>query len=156
MLIAHLSQSLRETFPTRASEWALATMLFLWSVVLHLNPDLFETSGAPTYHALANIMAQNTWALLCLVAGGGRLTVLAINGAWRRSPHCRGVAALIGALFWFEIIVGIFQGGSFGTGLAIYPVLFFLDSYNAIRAFGEAGRSDANHSRRMARNGTDA
>ncbi|QKC83290.1 hypothetical protein [Mesorhizobium sp. NZP2077] len=154
MIFAHISRSLRDTFPARASEWALATMLFGWSVILHASPDLFQ-SGPPTYTALANIMPQSTWAALCLVVGGGRLVVLAVNGAWRRSPHARGLSAFISALFWFEITIGILQGGSYGVGLAVYPVLFLLDCYNVIRAFGEAGRSDANH-KRVAGNGTDA
>lgn len=155
MIFAHITRSLRDTFPARASEWALATMLFLWSMVLHASPGLFH-SGSATYTALANIMPQETWAALCLTVGGGRLIVLAVNGAWRKSPHARGVSAFISALFWFEITIGILQGGEHGTGLAIYPVLFFLDCFNVIRAFGEAGRSDANHKQRMASNGTDS
>jgi hypothetical protein len=153
MIWAHITESLRETFPARASEWALGMILFLWSVVLNANPDLFLTT--PTYRALDGVIQQETWAILCLLAGGGRLGALAINGAWRRSPHIRAVAAFVGALFWFEISVGAFQGGSFGTALAVYPVLFLLDCFNAIRAMGDAGRSDANHKQRVAGNGTD-
>lgn len=152
-IFAHVTKSIRDTFPTRASEWALAAMLFLWSVVLNLNEDLFETGA--TYGALAAIMPQSKWGNLCLVVGGGRLVVLAINGAWRRSPHLRAGSAFISALFWFEISIGALQGGGFGTALAIYPVLFLLDCFNAIRAFGEAGLSDANH-KRMASDGTDS
>lgn len=153
MILAHISRSFRETFQARASEWALATMLFLWSVFLHINDDMFQTGA--TYHALSNILQQSTWAALCLVVGGGRLIVLAINGAWRRSPHFRGLSAFISSLFWFEITIGILQGGEINTGLAVYPILFLLDCYNVIRAFGEAGRSDANH-KRVAGNGTHA
>jgi hypothetical protein len=154
MIFAHFTRSLRETFPARASEWALAVIMFNWYIVLHVNDDLFETGA--TYHALAGIMAQSTWATLCLIVGGGRLIVLAINGAWRRSPHTRAFCAFVSALFWFEISIGAFQGGAYGTGLAVYPVLFILDTINVLRSTGEAGLSDANHAQRVKSDGTDA
>ncbi|MBL8578073.1 MAG: hypothetical protein JNK47_12665 [Mesorhizobium sp.] len=127
-------------------------MLFLWAIVLQVNPDLFK--NAPSFGPLAQMVQQSTWAMLCLVVGGGRLVMLAINGAWRRSPHLRALAAFISCFFWFQISLGFLQAGTFGTGLAIYPVLFALDVYNAFRAAGDAGSSDRIHSR-SPRNGTD-
>lgn len=144
--------SLRETFPARASEWALGLMHFLWFVVLSANETLFD--DRVSYRALADVMPQNWWALACLIAGGARLVVLAINGAWRRSPHMRALFAFFSCFFWFEISVGLAQAGTWGTGLAVYPVLFLLDAFNAIRTMGEAGRWDAHH-QRTARNGID-
>lgn len=145
MIIAHLTRSFRETFPARASEWALSAMLFNWFLVLSLNADLFVTGSS--YPALAAIAEQSTWALLCMVCGGGRLIILAINGAWRRSPHMRAFGAFVSCLFWFEITIGMAQSGQWSTGLAIYPVLLLLDSWNVIRAMGEASISDATHKR---------
>jgi len=142
----------RDTFPGRASEWALGLMLFNWSVVLTANPDLF--AERPACDAFAAIMEQSAWALLCLTVGGTRLIVLAINGAWRRSPHLRALCAFASCFFWFQITVGLAQSDSLGTGMAIYPVLILLDAFNAIRTMGEAGLSDAIH-KRVARNGTD-
>lgn len=152
MILTHIGASLRETFPARASEWALGLMLFLWSVILVTNTDLFATSRS--YTALLGIMPQRGWAVLCLIGGGGRLIVLAINGAWRRSPHLRAGMAFVGGLFWFSISLGLWQAGTFGTGLAVYPVLFLLDSFNAVRGMGEAGLIDRAH-RRTAKHGTD-
>ena len=149
----HLRRSFRETFPGRASEWALGLMLFNWSVVLTANRTLFEDRQA--YGAFSAIMDQQWWALACLVVGGARLVVLAINGAWRRSPHLRAVLAFASCFFWFQIAVGLAQADSIGTGMAVYPVLFLLDAFNAIRTLGEAGLSDAHH-KRTARNGPDA
>jgi hypothetical protein len=143
--------ALRETFPARASEWALSIMLFLWSVVLSANPDLFATGMS--YRSLGQIMGQDGWAVACLFVGGGRLIILAVNGAWRRSPHLRALGAFLSGLFWFMISAGIVQSGIYNTGLAVYPVLFMLDAFNAIRAMGEAGRSDQFHGSRMAKDG---
>jgi len=151
MIFAHFASSLRETFPARASEWALGLMLFNWSVVLSANPDLLTTSA--TLRPLTDVMDQGMWALLCLVGGAGRLAMLAVNGGWRRSPHLRALSAFLSCLFWFLVSVGIIQSGQVNTGLAIYPILFILDAYNVIRAMGDAGSAD--RAFRGARNGTD-
>lgn len=151
VIIAHIRSSLRETFPFRASEWALAAMLCGWSIVLTSNSDLFAES--PSFYALAKIMPQTTLAVLCGIAGGGRIICLGINGAWRRSPHLRAFGAFIATGFWFMITLGLVKSGTNSTGLAIYPVLMLLDTYNVIRAAGEAGLSDHQHHKRVARDG---
>lgn len=151
MIFAHITTSFRETFHARASEWALAVVLFNWALILAFNETLFD---GPSYSALAALASQQTWAWVCMVFGAVRLIVLAINGAWRRSPHMRSVCAFVACFFWFQIIIGMLQSGTWSTGMAVYPVLFFLDTFNVIRAIGEAGRSDAQH-QRMAGNGTD-
>ncbi|CDX26613.1 membrane hypothetical protein [Mesorhizobium plurifarium] len=148
--LAHISKSFRETFPVRASEWALAAILFNWSVVLFLQPDLFAKVGA--FSSLAKLMPQVTFAGMCFLVGFGRLVSLAINGAWRRSPHLRAFGAFLGTGVWFMISIGIFRSGSGATGLGVYPILMLLDSYNVIRAAGEAGLSD-HQNRRVADNG---
>lgn len=153
MIWTHITRSLKETFPTRASEWALGAIIFLWAVMLSANPDLFVESRS--FVPLARIFDQDTWTLLCLAIGGGRLLMLAINGAWRRSPHLRAIAAFISCFFWFQISLGFFQAGTYGTGLAVYPVLFALDVYNTFRAAGDAGSSDRIHNRSL-RHGIDA
>jgi hypothetical protein len=136
----HLSQSLKKTFPVRASEWALALMLLNWSIVLSASPELFETNEA--YLPLLALMTQNTWALLCFIAGGGRLIVLLINGSWRRTPHLRAFGAFASCFFWVQISIGFAQADIWGTGMAIYPVLLLLDMYNVIRAITDAAIVD--------------
>ncbi len=149
MILAHIKHSLRETFPGRASEWALALVLINWAVVIWLNPGVFQ--GA-SYKVLAQMADPETWGWLCLTAGGLRFIVLCINGAWRRSPHWRAFFAFVACFFWFQITLGMAQAGTGSTGLAVYPVLLFLDSYNVIRAMGEAGASDKTHKKRVAVN----
>ncbi len=152
MIFAHITTSFRETFHARASEWALAAILFNWGLVLSFNDKVFAAGAS--YASLAELASQSMWAWVCLCFGGARLTVLAINGAWRRSPHMRSICAFVSCFFWYQITVGMMQSGTWATGLTVYPVLLFLDTFNVIRAIGEAGRSDAQH-QRMAGNGTD-
>ncbi len=148
----HMTRSFRKTFAVRASEWALALMLLNWSVVLFANPELF--ADRPSYAAIDAIMPQETWALVCFMAGAGRLIVLMINGAWRRTPHLRAAGAFIACFFWFQITLGFGQAEIWSTGMAIYPVLLVLDAYNVIRAITDAAIID-NHFKRAADNGPD-
>lgn len=149
-ILAHMTKSFRETFPVRASEWALAAILFNWSVILLLQPSLFATIDA--FSSLAKLMPQATFAGMCGLVGFGRLVSLAINGTWRRSPHLRAFGAFLGTGVWFMISVGIIRSGSGATGLGVYPILMLLDTFNVIRAAGEAGISD-HQERRVAKDG---
>lgn len=146
MILAHIKRSFRETFPVRAAEWALAIMIFNWGITLSLNTDLFASQ--PSYRVLAGTMKQDSWALLCLSVGGIRLIFLLINGAWRRSPHLRAVGAFVSILFWFQISMGFAMAGTWSTAISIYPILLLLDSYNAMRAVGDAAISDKKFKRR--------
>lgn len=150
MIFDHLRRSFRETFPARASEWALSVILLNWSAVLMFNDTLFRDGAS--YRFLAQVAHQETWAWLCFMAAGSRLVVLGINGAWRRSPHARAAFAFMASFFWFQITIGFIQAGTFSTGLAVYPVLLALDSYNVLRAMGEAGIIDNHHKRRATDN----
>lgn len=146
MMFAHFGASLRETFPARASEWALAFMVFNISIVFTLNEDFFA-SNPVALAGLERIMSQPSWAYLCYALGGGRLLVLMVNGAWRRSPHLRAAGAFLSTGFWFLILSGFWATGTFGFVMAIAPVLLLLDTYNTLRAIGEAGISDDLHAR---------
>lgn len=153
MQMFHMLRSFRETFPTRAPEWGLASILFLWGVIVGVNTTLFETSSA--MGQLGRIMPQETWATAALIAAALRIAMLCVNGMWRRSPHLRAAGAFISCFFWLQISLGLAQADGLVTGLAVYPVLFLLDSYNVIRAARDAGSADRIHSR-DSRNGPDA
>ncbi|MBW3099202.1 hypothetical protein [Pseudohoeflea coraliihabitans] len=139
-MLSHFTQSLRETFPSRSSEWALAVIILNWSIVLSVTPDLFNDRIG--YHALLQVAGQETWALLCFIVGTGRLSVLAINGAWRRTPHLRAIGAFISCGFWFGLTLGFGQNVSWSTAMAVYPVLMMLDAYNVFRAITDAAMID--------------
>jgi hypothetical protein len=140
MLVAHVSTSLRQTFPTRVTEWMLSAMMIHWSVVLGSEPNLFDRS--PAYDFLASVMGQEAWSTVLFWAGLARLVTLGINGLWRRSPHIRALGAFIGAGFWFFVALSFVLADRNSTGLAIYPWLFLADAINIFRASGEAGVSD--------------
>lgn len=152
MGLRHLGTSLRHTFEARASEWALGWMLFLWGVILNSSPDALANSRG--LKSLLSIGFQDSWALAAILIGGGRLLVLGFNGTIRRSPHLRAAAAFMSGFFWMQISLGLVASGNATTGLAVYPVLLALDSYNVFRAMREAGIIDAEY-KRAARNGTD-
>ena len=140
MPLRHMAHSLRLTFPHRSSEWGLAAMLFLWGVVLLLDPGIFARSCA--YHGMDDLLSQRGWAMLCLMTGWLRLVMLGVNGLWRRSPHLRAIGAFVGSVFWFQITMSFIQSDTVSTGLAVYPVLFLLDAYNVFRAVNDAGQAD--------------
>lgn len=150
VIMTHIANSFKETFPTRASEWALGTMLLIWSALMVIEPALLSNSRL---RGMLLIFDQDTWAMIALIVGGGRLLILGVNGAWRRTPHLRSGAAFISCFFWFQLTISILQLDQIVTGLAFFPVLFFLDMYNVFRAARDAGYSDRIHG--GARHGTD-
>lgn len=139
----HMRTSMRETFHYRASEWALACIIMLWAMTLWSAPELF--ASVATYSSMTHMIPQEWWAIGMAVAGGGRLVALAINGAWHRTPHLRALGAFVSCFFWLEISFGLWHTGTPTTGLAVYPVLLLLDSYNVLRAAGDARHADEHH-----------
>jgi hypothetical protein len=144
MIYHHATKSLRETFPVRASEWALSVMIFNWGVVLLLNDNLFSIS--PSYNTFSSMMPEQAWGLVCLLVGLMRILFLFINGLWRRSPHLRLIGAFAACFFWFQITAGFIYSGTWSTGLAIYPVLLLLDFHNVLRAATDAAIIDRKYS----------
>lgn len=143
MIVAHIISSLRETFPARASEWGLTACVFSWGMTLSATPTLLD--NALYFKAMASILSQEKWMLICFTISISRFIALAINGLWRRTPHVRAFLAFISALFWFEISLGLFQATPISTGAGVYAVLFCMEVFNVFRAMGDAGRLDAVH-----------
>lgn len=143
VILAHITSSIKDTFPTRASEWALGSILLIWSFLMMIEPNLL---GSSRLRSMLLIFDQDTWALVALIVGGGRLLILGVNGAWSRTPHLRAGAAFISCFFWSQLTFSIIQLDQIVTELAIFPVLFMLDMYNVFRASRDAGYSDRIHS----------
>lgn len=128
-------------FPARATEWMLALMKASWGVVLSLPVDLFGTN--PYLAGLAQTAPQRVWGAIALFAGTVHLSALWVNGTRRKSPHWRALCSGIGALFWFQVTLGMYATGLISPGWAVYPYLFAFSVYNVARAMGDAAASDA-------------
>lgn len=127
-MILHFTQ----TFPSRVSEWTLASILASWGLML-LRPEVtFATS--PSYVGLERIAAEDTWGWFCLIAGVIRLMALTINGIWKPTYHIRSALAFLSCFFWLQISLGFMASGNASTGLAVYPWLLMLDIYSTYRA----------------------
>lgn len=132
---------LTKTFPIRVTEWLLAGIMFSWAVVAwNLTPYDWDAS---LYTGLRRVADDNqTWATFAFLIGGTRLAALAINGAWRPSPHLRAIGAFFACFMWLQITLGIASAEIRATGIAIYPWLLIADIYNVFRASHDARISD--------------
>ena len=110
-----------------------------WGALLLTPLDVFNN---PIMAALAQIASQHVWGWIAIVAGSLHLSALYVNGTRRRSPDLRAACSAIGALFWFQVFLGMFASGSPSTGWAIYPWLFAYSVYNVVRAMTDARLSD--------------
>lgn len=141
LVFGHMRKSLGETFPTRKSEWVLGFMLIAWGAVVAANPGYFETRPALSY--LLKFASQHTWASAAFGVGLLRVSMLMINGTWRRSPHLRAMGSFLAAGVWFFIGAGLYQSGQAITGLVLYGGLFVQDALNFYTSMGEAASSDS-------------
>lgn len=126
-------------FPARATEWMLASMKLSWGLILLSPADIF---ALPNMRAMPNIAPQAVWGWVGVIAGMAHLTALYVNGTRRRSPHLRAFCSWIGSMFWFEVMLGMYESGVPSTGWAIYPWMFAFSTYNITRAMGDARLSD--------------
>lgn len=139
--ISMMIVKITKTFPVRVMEWLLAGIMFSWSIALwNMVPSDF--TGNPVFAGLHSLAEQNTWAFFAFVIGAGRLAVLAINGAWRSSPHLRAAGAFLACFMWLQISLGMLTAETSTTGIAIYPWLLLADIYNVFRASHDARISD--------------
>lgn len=144
MIIARrLAVGIAESFPVRASEWLLSLAMIRWGFILLDDGDIFVNS--PAFAPLAAIAAENVWGWLAVTAGIARLIALVVNGTFQGtlysyySPHVRCAMSFVTCFVWAQISMGLHASGVPTTGMAVYPILFLLDAWNAVRAAGDAG-----------------
>lgn len=136
MIFFHGWQSLRQTFPVRKSEWVCSLVLLAVSMIIALQPDLFDN---PSYFGMARYAPQWFWQWALFVIGTGRLIVLTVNGMWWQTPMFRATAAFVSCFAWWQICAGI--APNFGIGLAAFGGWFVMDAVNFKQALTESGVS---------------
>lgn len=140
VVFAHIRDSFADAFFPRLGEWWTAGLLLALGFVLTGNPDLMATSKSNAYQLMMMIASQSTWATVMKVFAAGRLIILVINGAWRRSPHFRAIGAFLTCFFWMQITLSVASTAGF---LFIFSAgVLILDFANFIRAMRDARTVD--------------
>lgn len=140
IVLRHLTQKFPDALFPRLAEWYGALVLVVLGSIMLGNDDLMSSSRTAAYDLMRMIWPQSTWATIMILAGGTRLIVLFINGAWRKSPHLRWLFALLSMFFWMQLALSTKQtmGALFGFSL----LTLALDFANMLHAARDARRAD--------------
>lgn len=136
MILAHIRTTFADAFFPRLSEWIAAFVLTALGWMLLVNDDLMASTTARGYALMLAIASQHTWAVMMILFGLSRLTVLAINGAWRRSPLARGFAAFLACFFWTQITLSF--APTFGFAFIMACGFLGMDLINTFRSMRDA------------------
>jgi hypothetical protein len=128
-------------FRHRVLEWALgAITLTVGMTLLHEYPTLDQ----PALSEMARIASEEFWAWAMILIGLARLGALWINGAWRRSPWIRAATALMCAVVWLQITLGLLNVQMVTLGIAIFPWFLVAEGYSVWRAMSDARDASEN------------
>lgn len=152
LVFAHIRTSFADAFFPRLSEWWLAGMLFGLGWMLSVNPDLMASGKTQAYQLMLMIFSQETWSWIMRTFAVMRLTILLINGAWRRSPHLRAFTAFLTMFFWTQIALSF--APTFGYAFVFSSGAVVLDFLNMVRAARDARTVDYAHAKGRAEGGT--
>lgn len=130
---------LRTAFLGRLNEWAFASMLFMWGVVLLFPMVTFDGRA---YSAFRLLVGEDMLGTLFAIGGLIRLSVLFANGFWRPMYYVRAWMALTSMMAWLTITLGFASSGTFGTWIALYPVLTVFEGVNVFRAMIDAAQAE--------------
>lgn len=140
MFVAHIRQNFAAAFFPRRSEWVAASVLLALGCMLSVNETLMHSAKVPAYGLLLQIAEQTVWSAVLILFAIGRLLVLLINGAWRRSPHARGATAFLSCFFWTTITLSFLSTMDFAfIGFAGWLAT---DMLNILYAFRDARTVD--------------
>jgi hypothetical protein len=145
LILAPIRDNFAAAFFPRLSEWACAMAVFGVGAVLHANPDLMANTKSNAYDLMLGLGAQAAWAKALIAFGIGRLLVLLINGAWRRSPHLRSIMAILSRFPLYTIAMSCLP--VFGIAMVFAWIFLGMDVINAVRAAGDAKTVDHAHAR---------
>lgn len=133
---------IREHFDVRFPEWLGASALIGWGLNLVVTPVSWNTPQAWTL--MLSFMPEDSWGLLCVVAGCLWLVALTINGTFattaysRYSPNVRGACALASVFIWFLVFMSVLTAQSSGRG--IYWVPLVLSMWCVFNSWRDVGR----------------
>lgn len=144
MIVIRVFTGIKNHFPTRVMEWALAVIAINWGIRL-LTVDNVLTLF-PSFTNMSNIMSEDMWGIFCVIAGFARLIALVINGTFsgtlysKYSPHLRAFGAALCAFLWSQIVISMLGTIPISPGLAVYSVFIMLEIYCVSSALNEAGK----------------
>lgn len=139
MLSVILVRGIVNHFPIRKSEWGMGIAALGMTVVLRLQPDMFDVSK--TFTTMSQMAGEMTWALVALVIGCIRIIALGVNGSFvgfRYSPHLRLFASVVGLMFWgnflLAVLVSAYYHGGALSGIIAYGTFCFFEACNVIQS----------------------
>lgn len=144
MVFAHIRENFAAAFFPRLSEWLAAFVVLALGWMLTANPDLMMP-GKTDYQLMLMIASQPFWSTVLILFGVCRLTILLINGAWRRSPHLRALAAFLSCFFWTQIALSF--APTFGFAFILACGWLGMDMINIMRAMRDARTIDDTYAR---------
>lgn len=151
-LVTRVVVGITEHFPIRVSEWIMSYVLAGIGLGLCLIPNAFDASA--TYSEMdrqfsnSPLGSEYTWGLICLGAATIRLIALVVNGTFKDhfpySPHLRGVATMVSAYVWGQILLGVvvsfMENGGGWTGIPVYSGIMMLEAWNLFRSWVDVQR----------------
>lgn len=144
MVFAHIRDNFAAAFFPRLSEWLAGFVLLGLGWMLSANPALMQ-GGELDYQLMLIIASQPFWSTVLIIFAGARLSVLLINGAWRRSPHLRALAAFLSCFFWTQITLSF--APTFGFAFILACGWLGMDMINIMRAMRDARTIDDTYRR---------
>lgn len=139
-IVSHIRSGFAAAFFPRLSEWFPAAVISGIGWMLSANEDLMARDPSISYDQLLEIAPQGVWSVGLLLFGTLRLTVLLINGAWRRSPWLRAGMAFLSCFVWTVLALSFSR--IFGFAFIAFVGWLGQDLFNVMRAMRDARTVD--------------
>lgn len=138
--VQFLYDRMRHSFDAKPFEWFFGLSTLAWGIGLGNTIETFKLSSS--YRVFANLMTEDSWAIICFWGGLMRLVVLTINGSWFRSALLRTLASFSTLALWLASTIAFGLSGTGTPGALIYALYFMVEFRVMLNAAVEAGRSE--------------
>lgn len=134
-----------EHFDVRFPEWLGACGIILWGGNLLFTPTSWTNPDAWALMLSLPYMSEDSWGLVCVVAGCLWILALTVNGTFantaysRYSPNVRGLCAVLSTSIWFLVCLSVITAETSGRG--IYPLPLALGLWCVFNAWRDVGRA---------------